>query len=194
VGTTWQLSCDANFADVDGQTATGCEVDLLTDAGNCGAVGVTTNVPHATASCVNGVVTISSCDSGYYNLDGLAGNGCETQADSWPDSFGTASNIGTLNTGQTVQLIGNIVPQGDVDWFTVTFAPNSAARIVFVSNAGSQFRFENYESATSPPLPTFGGGQDFQAQIGSTAKQLWVKVYRAFGSLNGNSYSLRFSS
>jgi hypothetical protein len=192
VGTTWQLACNANFADVDGSTVNGCEVDLLTDANNCGAVGVKATLPHATASCVNGVVTLVSCDVGYYNADGIAGNGCETQADSWADSFATASNLGTVNLGSSSTVTGNIVPQGDVDWFTVTFAAGAAASIQFTSNPGSLFHFEVWESSTSQ-LSTLGGGTSASYQIGSTAKQLWIKVYSSSSTLTGNSYTLRFA-
>ena len=189
VGTTWQLACDANFADVDGTTGNGCEVDLRTDANNCGAVGVTTNVPHATASCINGVVTIDSCDSGYYNVNGIAGDGCETQADLFADSFATASNLGTLNLGSSRTVTGNIVPQGDVDWFTVTFAAGAAASIQLTTNPGSLFRFEVWESGTSQ-LSTLGGGTAANYQIGSTAKQLWIKVYSTSSTPTGNNYTV----
>jgi hypothetical protein len=188
-GTTWQLACDANFADVDGATANGCEVDLLTDPNNCGGVGVKATLPHATASCVSGVVTLASCDIGYYDADGIASDGCETQPDSWPDSFATASNLGTVNRGSSRAVTGNSVPQGDVDWFTVTFAAGAAASIQLTTNPYSLFHFEVWESSTSQ-LSTLGGGTSASYQIGATAKQLWIKVYSTSSTLTGNSYTL----
>ena len=102
-------------------------------------------------------VTIDSCDSGYYNVNGIAGDGCETQADLFADSFSTASNLGTLNLGSSRTVTGNIVPQGDVIGHCdfCIFAAGAAASIQLTTNPGSLFRFEVWESGTSQ-LSTLG--------------------------------------
>ena len=118
-GTVWQLTCNANFGDADGQALDGCEVDLLTDVNNCGAVGHVVSLPNATAACVNGVGVIVTCNAGFYDVDGSPVDGCEVQADSFPDTYETAQPVGTLIGGDVVLRTGNILPASDHDWFRV---------------------------------------------------------------------------
>ena len=48
-------SCNAGFANADGVTSDGCEVNLNTDPLNCGSIGnMCGSLPHATGECVNG--------------------------------------------------------------------------------------------------------------------------------------------
>jgi Collagen triple helix repeat (20 copies) len=71
-------SCNAGFANADGVTSDGCEVNLNTDPLNCGSIG--NNVlalTHATGECVNGKPIIVSCDDGWIDFDHMAANGCE---------------------------------------------------------------------------------------------------------------------
>lgn len=99
-------SCDVGFHDVNQSVDDGCErfclpesdddalcdrrdndcdftvdedVDLQNDPDNCGTCGRDCRFAHAGASCVAGACTIGACDEGFYNEDGLDGNGCEYQ-------------------------------------------------------------------------------------------------------------------
>jgi hypothetical protein len=193
VNSTWQLVCDANFGDADNDTANGCEADLLTDPNNCGAVGVKASAPHATASCVNGHVTIVACATGYYDIDGIVSNGCEVQADNGSDTLAGAGNLGTVNRGSTVTVTGNLVPFGDVDWFVVTMAANSAARMALTSNPGNSFRIEVWDSPTTQVARGDGCLCDYQTTIGSTSKQFWIKVYSVAPAASGSAYTLTVS-
>jgi hypothetical protein len=76
---TWSLVCNAGFGDADGQLADGCEVNLMTDENNCGAVGVPARLPNAFAACANGQPYITACYVGFVDLDGIASNGCEAE-------------------------------------------------------------------------------------------------------------------
>ena len=86
-------SCQAGWADCDGNRANGCEEDIweTADCGtNCGnRVDCTGQVQHATGvTCNNGSCDFSGCDSGWGNCDGNRTNGCET--DVWQtDACGT---------------------------------------------------------------------------------------------------------
>jgi hypothetical protein len=74
------VTCTAGFANVDGSSANGCEVDTRTDPANCGSAGNTVPAaPHATVACVNGVATIASCDSGWFDANRQLADGCESQ-------------------------------------------------------------------------------------------------------------------
>lgn len=91
-----QIACDANHADVDGNLANGCEIDLRIDPNNCGSVGVVcTNPTGAVGSCVNKVCR-ATCSAGYGNCDGNPLNGCE-KLDTMANcgACGTACNAGT---------------------------------------------------------------------------------------------------
>jgi hypothetical protein len=71
--------CFAGYADVDGNPADGCEVNLMTDPKNCGRPGNDWTSPalHATFACVNGEPVLVTCDPGWSDLDDNPANGCE---------------------------------------------------------------------------------------------------------------------
>ena len=98
--------CFVGYFDVDGVDTDGCEFactptnggvevcdnkdnncntqvdegfDLTTDAQNCGSCGTNCSAffPHSVGVCSTGVCAFGPCLAGYYNLDGIAANGCE---------------------------------------------------------------------------------------------------------------------
>ncbi|MDQ3035553.1 MAG: MopE-related protein [Myxococcota bacterium] len=76
-GSCQLVSCNAGFANCDGNDANGCETPLNTLA-NCSMCGMTCSHPNATSSCATGSCALSSCSAGFGNCDGSAANGCET--------------------------------------------------------------------------------------------------------------------
>ncbi|MEZ4409824.1 MAG: hypothetical protein R3A52_25630 [Polyangiales bacterium] len=71
------FACDAGWSDCDGNAANGCEVNTAADPANCGACRNACSFANAGATCSAGVCAIGSCNAGYGNCDGFAGNGCE---------------------------------------------------------------------------------------------------------------------
>jgi len=71
--------CLSGWGNCDSLTANGCEVNLLTASGNCGACGNACSFPHASAVCTSGTCAIATCAAGYHNIDGNSANGCEYQ-------------------------------------------------------------------------------------------------------------------
>ena len=72
--------CKQGYDDCNGEAADGCEYETaghLTDAVHCGACGNVCAPPNGTGACVAGVCGIGSCATGYVDLDGNYGNGCE---------------------------------------------------------------------------------------------------------------------
>jgi hypothetical protein len=67
--------CNAADDDCDGQTDEG--FDLLNDAANCGACGRMCAPENASGLCLAGNCAIRQCVGGFYDIDGLAENGCE---------------------------------------------------------------------------------------------------------------------
>ena len=70
-------SCASGWDDCDNDAATGCETDLNTTTGHCGACGTACSNPNGTTACVNGVCQ-PSCASGTGDCDDDPTNGCET--------------------------------------------------------------------------------------------------------------------
>ena len=79
-------ACNAGFGNCDSNGANGCETPLNTNS-NCGGCGFTCQLPNASASCATGTCTLTGCNGGFANCDGIPGNGCETP-------LGTTSNCG----------------------------------------------------------------------------------------------------
>lgn len=69
-------TCDGVDNDCDGVIDNG--FDLQNDANNCGACGVVCGAANATSSCQNGKCAYT-CNSGYYDADKKASDGCEYQ-------------------------------------------------------------------------------------------------------------------
>ncbi|MEI8255124.1 MAG: hypothetical protein WCJ30_05565, partial [Deltaproteobacteria bacterium] len=70
-------ACAAGFANCDGNSANGCETNLVSDAGNCGRCGGVCALAHVSAVCTAGACAIGSCAAGWGNCDGLSATGCE---------------------------------------------------------------------------------------------------------------------
>jgi hypothetical protein len=121
------ITCHAGFADVNGILVDGCEVNLLFDFNNCGAVGVAVPSPgslHANWSCANGTVVLVSCVSGWFDLNHTAIDGCGAQVD--PDPTGntqaTAISLGSLDCfdSNSRSVSGVISNAEDNDWYAVS--------------------------------------------------------------------------
>jgi hypothetical protein len=153
-------SCQSGFVNADGDASNGCEIDTLHDVANCGAVGNSLSLPNAVAACVDGHAAIAMCFNNYYDIDGLAANGCEQflVSDLYEpnDTTGQATVVapGELKSGS------NIFPAGDVDYWTFT-APCSASSSDFgatltidcsatarIINANGTFRIDQTGAAT----------------------------------------------
>ncbi len=71
-------TCDAGFADCDGNPANGCEVDTRTSSDHCGACGRVCRVAGGAGVCTAGSCSVSACDRGLADCDMNPTNGCET--------------------------------------------------------------------------------------------------------------------
>ena len=85
------LRCEAGFADCDGVSANGCEVDTRASASHCGACGNTCAAgPNATATCAMGRCA-PRCNEGFGDCDGNPANGCEADLQTDPARCGTCT-------------------------------------------------------------------------------------------------------
>jgi hypothetical protein len=69
--------CNQGFRDCDAMYADGCEVNTVSDVGNCGACGNSCVTANATAACINSACAIGMCNQGFADCDKLVVNGCE---------------------------------------------------------------------------------------------------------------------
>ena len=83
-------TCAAGYGSCDANPNNGCETSTRTLT-NCGACGTACALANASESCSTGTCTISSCDAGFGNCDGIASSGCEV-------SLTTTTNCGSCGT------------------------------------------------------------------------------------------------
>jgi hypothetical protein len=119
------------------------------------------SVLHGTPACTSGSCVISSCDTGWYDIDGIFSSGCECARDTYEPAGGSctsAFNLGTLTDypGTYITVNANIIPSGDVDWYRVTVTDDSDTtgdefefEVVFTSNPGGALRFDVYRGSCS---------------------------------------------
>lgn len=87
-------SCDPGFADCNAIPTDGCEVDLATDKGNCGACdNACAAIDHGTPGCSMFLCGIASCDPGWQDCFGGASDGCETDTVNDVDHCGTCTTV-----------------------------------------------------------------------------------------------------
>jgi hypothetical protein len=172
------INCKAGFVDADGVITNGCEIDTNTDPKNCGEVGVVAGpFPHAVAACQAGKPIIASCDSGFFDVNGVVGDGCEVQGDGLPGTFATAENFGLLACGQSVKVSGNTAPVGSEDWVRVAVDPAGACPKITLSLAGTGVAYDVIMGSASPP-PVAGnagltGTNTFTPSLGLTT----IRIY-----------------
>ncbi len=75
-------ACDTGFADCDGDTANGCEVDTRDSSAHCGACGRACAPPRATGVCAAGSCAVGVCSAGFGDCDMNPANGCEVDLNS----------------------------------------------------------------------------------------------------------------
>jgi hypothetical protein len=92
-------ACAAGFADCNGNKRNdGCEIDLTTDANNCGACGTTCSSNHmATRTCGSGTCN-GTCASGFLDCNGnKQTDGCEINTLTDPDNCGGCGIVCSSN-------------------------------------------------------------------------------------------------
>lgn len=127
-GTCSLGACNAGFKNCDGNDMNGCEVNIGSDPNNCGACGAPCVVPHATASCTNGVCGVGTCDSGWTDCNGTVSDGCEANLPNDPMNCGMCANqcmgLQTCMSGSC----GLICPKGQAQ--CMGDPPNSCATML----------------------------------------------------------------
>jgi hypothetical protein len=85
-------SCNAGYANCDGNVANGCETATQANPLNCGRCGNLCAFANAAATCAAGACVLGACAAGFANCDGNPANGCETDLRTSPANCGACSN------------------------------------------------------------------------------------------------------
>lgn len=107
-------------------------------------------LPQGVVNCVGGACRLTGCDDGWANLNSNEADGCETPLDPYPDSCGSAHDVGSISDdGSDIDVVGTIAPAGDNDWITVMAADSGDSScdafhltIEFTTNPGDAFAME----------------------------------------------------
>ena len=73
----FQEQCDIAGLDQDCDGNPNNGFNLATDPQNCSACGMVCNLPNAFEGCVNGACTVVACQTGFFDNNGIASDGCE---------------------------------------------------------------------------------------------------------------------
>jgi hypothetical protein len=89
------LVCNAGYFNCNNVAADGCEVNVNTDPTHCGnCLTNCGNLPHVSNStCVNGSCVILVCSAGWFDCNGVASDGCESNVTTDPTHCGNCTNV-----------------------------------------------------------------------------------------------------
>lgn len=87
--------CDSGYADCDGNSENGCEVDLSSNTANCGscANNCSLGIIHGSGVCVDGDCEIGSCTAGWGNCNGQDSDDCEMNLMSDMSNCGACGSV-----------------------------------------------------------------------------------------------------
>jgi hypothetical protein len=143
--------CNGGFSNCNGSYADGCEINTTNNTSHCGACGNSCgavcvgNV--AATTCAGGSCGVLACNAGFFNVDGVCGNGCECPASVTSNQCAAPiSPFPAVGLGQTFSYSGNLVPAGNEAWFIVTFTgnadPSYHPAITLSTNPGNAFQLD----------------------------------------------------
>jgi hypothetical protein len=146
--------CTAGFANCNGVASDGCEVNLATNANNCGTCGNACGSPPNTtgAGCSAGKCGFT-CQAGYYNQNGQYGDGCECTTNGYSEatSCGAAAAV-NVPAGPAVQVKGRLLGVAS-NWYKVTFpSENGKGGLhyqIILSNNGNPVVMTVFQNCTN---------------------------------------------
>jgi hypothetical protein len=107
-----QTACRLGFGDCDRNAATGCEVNLMTEAANCGTCGNRCRFANAGAACSGGLCVMGACNSGFADCNRNPIDGCETETRADANNCGACMNRCTAPVGRTAICVSSSCTAG----------------------------------------------------------------------------------
>ena len=150
--------------------------------------GTTDDIPNVNVACQGqlpgaghvqnwmcGMATcqISTCGSGYANIDGASGNGCECASDSYATSCANATTI-TVPIGGTATMTGVVESANGSDFAVFAFSdkPVGSAfhpKIQLTNSAGGQYAMDVLDTCATPATCNDGGN--------GSSSDVWEATY-----------------
>jgi hypothetical protein len=93
------FGCSNGFDNCDGSLTNGCEVNIAGSLDNCGACGVTCDVPNASETCSFGQCRLNECSAGFRDCNGQISDGCERPVTADVNNCGACNNVCSFNNG-----------------------------------------------------------------------------------------------
>ncbi len=205
-------ACNAGYGDCNyNKLSDGCEMNINTSVTNCGSCGYSCpaqNRPAVTGStCSSGACAVSTCTTGFYDMNGLFSDGCECQADAYGNSVSLATDVGSIALAGSTVRTGNIVPSSDLDWFRVSFAMTAACgfhpRVTLNDPSGLLRISVYYSGGAAVPCGVEGGNAQGMttwevSSLGGTIcygeTVFYVQVYANGSATSCLPYTLTFSN
>ncbi len=161
------ITCDAGYANRDGNIANGCEWPISTEVCNGldddGDGQIDNNLvlpalPNATAGCISANVVITSCNAGFVDADRLVADGCETNILTDPANCGAAGRPipanGTLHANWACVNGTAVITSCVLGWVDANGSPIDGCELA----AGSTGLPIGWAKLQFPPGITIGVG------------------------------------
>lgn len=87
------FGCASGYANCNGSSVDGCEININTSSTNCGACGNVCALPNAISGCVSGNCSVVSCNTGYSDCNGNNFDGCEVNIQSDNNNCGACGLV-----------------------------------------------------------------------------------------------------
>jgi len=100
------INCSTGWANCDSGLSNGCEVNLASDASNCGECGTACPTgTHGTPTCINSVCDLI-CATGWGDCDGALATGCEVNTEQTVNHCGYCGNACPTPAHATAKCVG----------------------------------------------------------------------------------------
>jgi hypothetical protein len=171
----------------------------------CAAANSTNN------TCNTSNVCVLNCNAPWVNTNGLFSDGCECLDDTWSNTCGAATGLGTIHRpglGTTsTSRAGKLPKPGQQDWFVVSFPDSGATSYhpqITISSDNGMVRFDVLVGSCTAGVACGGGDTWWEVQSnGDPNGQTWsptpavgtvfIKVYQPTGTVGCGNYTLSVS-
>ena len=143
-------------------------------------------------SCSTGTCAIATCNTSYWNTDGIDGNGCECFSPTVNTTCATAKVVAQVVMGASISNSAALPPQNPDSWYTVSFGPGPGGPtpVPTISLTGSGYLMDVYSNCAGGTLAT--SSTSFMWMTPVQGVPLYVHVHGT-GAQGCGAYNITFS-